>query len=188
MPISLPDPPDFGRSLVAAEIEALGRTRFSESGGAASLAPVPVFTIDAATLADHPHDALSQAHQTGWRYVVFDSEGVSMVEVDGTDDGLSVMGVVDGGAGQKLLDVGSLAEAEVPENVAFEARILDLRAVAMTVFWLHDGASGDLGLDMGSEQPTALPIDVFLDRAAEHMRAQASPVRTFTGNFTEEGG
>jgi hypothetical protein len=114
-----------------------GATTADLGGGPpAAHKPIPLYGVTLEALMEGSDRALSGAQRFGWRYLVVDRGEDALVDLIDRDEGAPHVFAVARGAGEELARTGLRAETESSEQ-DFEARLLDLSAIGMTVLWLH---------------------------------------------------
>lgn len=158
MPIRAMNAPDDITAKIADDLGALARTRgeasLSDIGGSlgAPIVSLPVYGISRDLLERGGNAALGDAKQIGWRYLVQDRDGAGLVDRFGTAaDGSSR--IIRGSSVDRYGKAGLVAEAETPENIAFEPRVLDFGVLGQTELWLHSDHAEDRFYSLGAAEP-----------------------------------
>lgn len=191
MPISVPSGPPQGPQIVERHLSELGlgddvALGFGEESiPAETPAPLPLWKIGIAELAQGGAAALEAARQEGWHYIVANQGPAPLVELS-ADEEPQVLGLTRG-AGDRLSEAAVAAEESVDPDHAFEARVLDLRPVGMMLLWLHSDDADDQAVDLGTDGAGLQDFDPLFEQAVRRAREKLAAA-TGSADITEQGG
>lgn len=139
MPILVPptNPRIEQRALTALDAigasisQPLATDREGGGGLVAQLArPIPIFAPSST-----PRASLKTARQTGWRYVVADSDRIGAIDI-ATDDAKGAQVIADPSVADRFGRALHAAANRLDDD-DYELRLLDLNLIGDSVLWLH---------------------------------------------------
>jgi hypothetical protein len=163
-----------------------------EGGGGtrplAAAEPLPIYSIPISTLAE-AENPLDEAAQHGWRVLTEDGAGKRLVDLKGADAD-AMPSVVRGARSAAMLEkAGEVAVQTAPSEVSYQARVLDLSKVGMSLLWLHaHGDEEDRFYSLTDEPREMFPAEVIdAARKSAQRRLEATDPASEQGGAPPDG-
>jgi hypothetical protein len=149
-------------------------------------APLPLYTIALHRLAELGLASQAAAERFGWRYIVYEGEEASLVDLlDRPGGGLQAYAVARGEAAAQFVEAAILAERMLDDD-DYQVRILDMPLVSLSALWF-DRPGASLMLDLNDPEIGLQPLEEAFGRAQARARIRLSAVSSDM-NSSEDGG